>query len=234
MEEKDNSLSLTGKIVRTEKEFQEAVERYINDQLGALPHFSMVEGETAFSKLGLFLKGYMVCRASDCPYAEACPIMRSLAGKPEEQEKLRHSECRFEMLNAARLVTGLIKKLEIEDDNLVDLGYVAQIAMNKMILDRIGMDLGVNGMWQTNPGLIDSRNSTVYHRKEVNELLKFRSQFEKGMDDAINKLNASRKDKVKGTFRKDSMDELKNLISGFTKDSGGAVIEDIIEGELSG
>jgi len=219
-------------LVRTEEEFQQAIKNYINDQLGGLTHFNVNSDETAYQKLGLFLKGYMLCKASDCPYYEACPIMRSIKSKPK-REALRNTDCRWEMMNAARLVIGLIKKLEIEDDNMVDLGYVTQIAVNQMYLDRIDLDISINGMWQTNPGVLDQRNGVLYHRKEINELIKYRGTFEKSKDEAVSKLNASRKDKVKNTAKTGTLEELKSLIDNISKEPTGAVIDNIIDAEVS-
>jgi hypothetical protein len=120
----------------------------------------------------------LVCKATDCPYATKCPVLK---GIPVNADKLKlvGTECRADKIYAVESFADFVKDLQIDPEQTTDIINVASIIRLLILKRRIDWTLAIEGIMDKEPGVIDQRTGQVYFRNVVHPLLKVSESLEK-------------------------------------------------------
>ncbi len=129
----------------------------------------------------------MTCKGDKCPFAKSCGLLEdgvAPIGKP----------CPIEGVYMSQVFSGLCTSLDVEENNVVDLNLVREIAQIDVMLNRISKILADEGLLQNKcVGLVDGE--PVFQEDE-HVLLRTQDRLRKRKEKNMQLLNSTRKDRA--------------------------------------
>ncbi len=156
--------------------------------------------------LGLYDRLPMLCRGSDCFWAELCPTGPTFPFKGRL--------CPLEVIDAWRHFYEYVRELNVKPGDRVDLAMVADLVRLDVQISRIDMKLQVSGMETEYHVGIAQKNATEFKELQPNKLLKEQSQKRKDRNVLYDKLLANREARFEQELKAgNSRDNILSLMS---------------------
>ena len=133
----------------------------------------------------------LMCKATDCPYAAKCPILKGISVQ-NDKLKLLGTECRADKVYAVEEFAAMVHDLQIEPEQTTDIINTARLIRLLILKRRIDWTLAIEGIMDKEPGVIDQRTGQVYFRNVVHPLLKTSESIEKQISSLQKQLMADR------------------------------------------
>ncbi len=136
----------------------------------------------------------MICNTKKCHYASVCPTLKAM--DPSNYHILEGTRCREEKYLGIQHFTTLVKDLNIEPGQAVDILDVANLVRLYIYRRRIDWDIAVEGMTIEAVNAIDHKTKKAFGEMKEHPLLKVANAIDKQIDSTKKSLIASRKDRL--------------------------------------
>lgn len=142
------------------------------------------------TKHALYAHAPMVCKGDASPCAPSCPLAQN-AMAPESER------CPIEIVAITEFFNRYCKELEIDVDNMVDLGLVRELAEVETQLERVANRLAQEDMIVQVAVGVDREGHPIV-RPEIHKAFDIQDRLRTRKDRILDQLHATRKAKNKG------------------------------------
>ena len=158
-------------------------------------HNNIVRNSKIIANTGLLQDIPLICRAEKCPYAAKCPVLQQMSDQ-KVIDSLKGTNCRVDRIFGLKQFVSLVKNLNIDPGQTVDILNVASYVRLLMLKRRMDWDIAIEGLRYDEIAAVDQRTGSVYHKSVDNPLIKAAGSLDKQIEAQQKLLVASRKDKM--------------------------------------
>jgi hypothetical protein len=156
----------------------------------AIEAFNVAKSMVATS--GMYANIPIICKGIKCPFIETC----SMKAVGMDVEELKGQRCPIEIADVLKRFQWYIQHLEIDQDNVVDLGMVKEIVDIDIMLERASRRMASEGDFVEMVVVGMDPEGNPLRRPEIRKSVDFKERMSKRKDTLLSLLNSTRKDKA--------------------------------------
>lgn len=141
---------------------------------------------------GLYANIPIICKGNKCPYADAC----SLKSVGVNVEEIKGQRCPVEINDILKKFQWYVQHLEVDQDNIVDLGMVKELVDIDMMLERANKKIATEADFVEQVAVGQDADGNPIFRPEIRKSIDFKERMQKRKDTLLSLLNSTRKDKA--------------------------------------
>jgi len=182
-------------ILEDDKEFEASLVIMMVALLENTQWESTLSKKRRFNQLPVLSHVPMVCRTTQCPYHDVCPIMAAIGDDNKAKEKLYGGRCRIDMIELVQIFVELVKDLDIQPSHAIDVMHVTSLVRLYILRRRCDWELQ-GGMREDIIAVVNPRTDTPYYKPDNNSILDIIDKIEKQIHSLVSQLLGSRKDRA--------------------------------------
>jgi len=136
----------------------------------------------------------MYCMGHNCKYAQLCPVIAIM--KEKDVGSMIGSQCRADRILGVQHFTSLVKDLNIEPNQTVDIINVANLVRWMIYRRRVDWQIALEGLTVLAAVDVDRKTNEKFGEIKEHPLLKTAERIDSMIDKAQKSLVASRKDRL--------------------------------------
>ena len=137
----------------------------------------------------------LICKGHDCTFAAVCPVIKNMSFK--DVDKLEGTQCRADKLLGVQYFTDIIRDLDIQPGQSIDLINAANLVRWLIYRRRIDWQLALEGLTIDAVIGLDRETGLPLGEKKNHPLYKAQQETDRMIDAAQKSLVASRHDRLK-------------------------------------
>lgn len=144
------------------------------------------------TQTGLCANIPIICKGIKCPFVDTCGI-KAVGMNVDD---LKGQRCPVEIADITKKFQWYIAHLEIEADDVVDLGMVKELVDIDVMLERANKRMAAEGDFIEMVAVGVDSDGNAIRRPEIRKSVDFKERMQKRKDSILQLLNATRKDKA--------------------------------------
>jgi hypothetical protein len=141
---------------------------------------------------GMYANIPIICKGGKCPFIETC----SLRAVGMDIEELKGQRCPIEIADVLKRFQWYVQHLEIDSDNVVDVGMVKEVVDIDIMLERASRRMAAEGDFIEMVVVGMDADGNPLRRPEIRKSVDFKERMSKRKDTLLGLLNSTRKDKA--------------------------------------
>jgi len=135
-----------------------------------------------------------ICDPYTCPYKDVCPVIQKMSDL--DRYKLVGTRCRAEREAGVKLFAAVVKDLDIEPTQTIDVLNAANMVRLMIYRTRLDWEMASDSMQITPVTATNPITGEAYREQKEHPLLKAAERLDKMIESAGKSLVASRKDRL--------------------------------------
>lgn len=144
------------------------------------------------TQTGLCANIPIICKGAKCPFIETCGI-KAVGMNVDD---LKGQRCPVEIADITRRFQWYTAHLEIDADDVVDLGMVKELVDIDVMLERANKRMAAEGDFVEMVAVGVDGEGNAIRKPEIRKSVDFKERMQKRKDTILQLLNATRKDKA--------------------------------------
>jgi len=145
--------------------------------------------ELRLSNAGFYHSIPILCKGSDCPYADTCALL-------EEGLAPAGEKCPMEIAAVEQLFDAYVQELKVEPGNIVDLSLIKELVDLDIAILRCDNRLAIDADFIQEVAVAVTPKGFVISKPELHKAADYKGKLMEKRHKVLNLLNSTRKDKA--------------------------------------